>query len=253
MDEYINRVKKDLFPGPGPNDEIFYTGRILPDRTSKFIKGYLGIKEVKRVPKHVAKQLKLETPENYTRHSYFNLNVGSGIVKQPNYFVNEHGKLAVKAKILDFEKLWNEPAFDDSEIQNQPCDESKEDLMSKYDLQLPIEISRKNSSNEDFPSENTEIQKKPFEIDENLMSELKKLPIELTRITSSKAEFEKESSAMEIENESFKVSLNSLNNLLIAFALLTQLRKSSQNFFKNLQKAKNICYDECFRNCLHQS
>ena len=203
-------MKKDLFPGPGPNDEIFYTGRMFPDRTSKFIRGYLGIKELRRVPKHVAKQLKLETPENYTRHSFFNLNVGSGIVKQPsdqesNYFVNEHGKLAKKTKILDFEKLWNEPAFDDSKIQNQPCDESKEDLMSKYDLQLPIEITRKNSSN-DFPSENTEIQNKPFEIDENLMSELKKLPIELTRITSSKAKFEKESSAMEIENESFMVS-----------------------------------------------
>lgn len=203
-------MKKDLFPGPGPNDEIFYTGRMFPDRTSKFIRGYLGIKELRRVPKHVAKQLKLETPENYTRHSFFNLNVGSGIVKQPsdqksNYFVNEHGKLAKKAKILDFEKLWNEPAFDDGEIQNQPCNESKEDLMSKYDLQLPIEITRKNSSN-DFPSENTEIQNKPFEIDENLMSELKKLPIELTRITSSKAKFEKESSAMEIENESFMVS-----------------------------------------------
>ena len=203
-------MKKDLFPGPGPNDEIFYTGRMFPDRTSKFIRGYLGIKELRRVPKHVAKQLKLETPENYTRHSFFNLNVGSGIVKQPsdqksNYFVNEHGKLAKKAKILDFEKLWNEPAFDDGEIQNQPCNESKEDLMSKYDLQLPIEITRKNSSN-DFPSENTEIQNKSFEIDENLMSELKKLPIELTRITSSKAKFEKESSAMEIENESFMVS-----------------------------------------------
>ena len=203
-------MKKDLFPGPGPNDEIFYTGRMFPDRTSKFIRGYLGIKELRRVPKHVAKQLKLETPENYTRHSFFNLNVGSGIVKQPsdqksNYFVNEHGKLAKKTKILDFEKLWNEPAFHDSKIQNQPCDESKEDLMSKYDLQLPIEITRKNSSN-DFPSENTEIQNKSFEIDENLMSELKKLPIELTRITSSKAKFEKESSAMEIENESFMVS-----------------------------------------------
>ena len=34
-------VNKDLSPGPGPNDEIFYTGRKFPDGTSKFIKLYL--------------------------------------------------------------------------------------------------------------------------------------------------------------------------------------------------------------------
>ena len=59
-------VNRDLSPGPGPNDEIFYTGRKFPDGTSKFIKLYLGIREIRGVPKHVAERLKLETPENYT-------------------------------------------------------------------------------------------------------------------------------------------------------------------------------------------
>ena len=66
VNQYVERVNQDLSPGPGPNDEIFYTGRKFPDGTSKFIKLYLGIREIRGVPKHVAERLKLETPENYT-------------------------------------------------------------------------------------------------------------------------------------------------------------------------------------------
>ena len=66
LNQYVERVNQDLSPGPGPNDEIFYTGRKFPDGTSKFIKLYLGIREIRGVPKHVAERLKLETPENYT-------------------------------------------------------------------------------------------------------------------------------------------------------------------------------------------
>ena len=199
LDEYVKKVNQEL--SPVSNDEIFYTGRVFADGTSKFIRGYLGIKEIRGVPKHVAERLKLETPENYTKHSFLNLNV-FGTEQPPSK----------KGKILDFQ---NEPAFD-IEIQNEPCD-TKEDLMSKYNLQLPIEITRKNSS-KDFqattgPSENTEIQNKPFEIKENLMSKYNlKLPIELSRITS-KAEFENEPSGMEIENESFTVSSKSSKKL----------------------------------------
>ena len=66
VNQYVERVNQDLSPGPGPNDEIFYTGRKFPDGTSRFIKAYLGIREIRGVPKHVAERLKLETPENYT-------------------------------------------------------------------------------------------------------------------------------------------------------------------------------------------
>ena len=50
----------------GGNDEIFFKGRKFPDGTSRFIKLYLGIREIRGVPKHVAERLKLENPENYT-------------------------------------------------------------------------------------------------------------------------------------------------------------------------------------------
>ena len=66
MNQYVERVNHDLSPGPGPNDEIFFKGRKFPDGTSRFIKLYLGIREIRGVPKHVAERLKLENPENYT-------------------------------------------------------------------------------------------------------------------------------------------------------------------------------------------
>ena len=64
LDQYVERVNQDI--SPGPNDEIFYTGRNFADGTSKFIRSYLGIREIRGVSKHVAEWLKLETPENYT-------------------------------------------------------------------------------------------------------------------------------------------------------------------------------------------
>ena len=64
IDRYIERVNKDV--SPGPNDQIFFTGRCFPDGSSRFIKSYLGIRELRGVPKHVAECLNLETPEKYT-------------------------------------------------------------------------------------------------------------------------------------------------------------------------------------------
>ena len=66
MNQYVERVNQDLSPGPGPNDEIFFKGRKYSDGTSRFIKAYLGVREIRGVPKHVAERLKLENPENYT-------------------------------------------------------------------------------------------------------------------------------------------------------------------------------------------
>ena len=102
--------------------------------------------------------------------------------------------------------------------------------MSKYNFQLPIEITRKNSSN-DFqtgPSSDAEIQNKPFEIlNEDLMRKYNlKLPIEITRITSE--EFDNEPSGMEIENESFTVSSKSLKNCHFChMAMLPERLKST--------------------------
>ena len=74
LDKYVERVNQDL--APGPNDEIFYTGRNFADGTSKFIRLYLGMREIRGVPKHVAERLKLETPENYTSMIYCSDGVG---------------------------------------------------------------------------------------------------------------------------------------------------------------------------------
>ena len=72
LDCYIERINKDV--SPGPEDQIFYTGRNFPNGTSRFIKSYLGIREIRGVPKHVAEWLKLDDPEKYTgqlEFSYF--------------------------------------------------------------------------------------------------------------------------------------------------------------------------------------
>ena len=82
MDQYVERVNQEL--SPGPNDEIFYTGRIFADGTSKFIRSYLGIREIRGVPKHVAEQLKLENPENYTRQSFHGILDGYNIEQPPS-------------------------------------------------------------------------------------------------------------------------------------------------------------------------
>ena len=64
LDTYIERINKEV--SPGPDSEIFYTGRNFSTGTSRFIKSYLGIREIRGVPKHVAETLQLDNPETYT-------------------------------------------------------------------------------------------------------------------------------------------------------------------------------------------
>ena len=64
LDVYVETVNKQI--SPAPEDQIFWTGRLKSDGSSKFTKQHLGISEIRAVPKFIASWLKKDNPEKYT-------------------------------------------------------------------------------------------------------------------------------------------------------------------------------------------
>ena len=64
LDAYVELINKQV--SPAPDDQIFWTGRLKSDGSSKFTKQHLGIGEIRAVPKFIAGWLKKDEPEKYT-------------------------------------------------------------------------------------------------------------------------------------------------------------------------------------------
>ena len=64
FDTYVQAVNQEV--KPKPEQEVFFTGRLFPNKPSRFVNSYVGIKEIRAVPTFIAKWLKLENPERYT-------------------------------------------------------------------------------------------------------------------------------------------------------------------------------------------
>ena len=64
VDTYMEAVNQEV--KPKPEQEVFFTGRLFPNKPSRFVNSYMGIKEIRGVPGFIAKWLKLDNPERYT-------------------------------------------------------------------------------------------------------------------------------------------------------------------------------------------
>ena len=79
FDTYVEAVNKEV--APKPDQEVFYTGRLFTNQPSRFVRSYLGIKELRNIPNFIANWLKLEDAHLYTGKKNFFLECANSHVK----------------------------------------------------------------------------------------------------------------------------------------------------------------------------